>query len=112
MRKMIHEAVEVAHAEGFECFDEDQITKSVIEVIENGKTVTVQKKSLLACIAFVALALTFILFAGLRSDVNDTLVYADNFKKVSPSISGLDWSLGNNPLFMVYQITIKRFISF
>ena len=37
MRKMIHEAVEVAHAEGFECFDEDQVTKSVIEVIENGK---------------------------------------------------------------------------
>ena len=37
MRKMIHEAVEVAKADGFDCFDEDQITKSVIEVIENGK---------------------------------------------------------------------------
>ncbi|MBO7422795.1 MAG: 2-dehydropantoate 2-reductase [Oscillospiraceae bacterium] len=37
MRKMIHEAVEVAKADGFDCFDEDQVTKSVIEVIENGK---------------------------------------------------------------------------
>lgn len=81
------------------------------KVIENGKTVTVQKKSLLACIAFVALALTFILFAGLRSDVNDTLVYADNFKKASPSISGLDWSLGNNPLFEVYQAILKKYVT-
>ena len=37
MRKLIHEAVEVAHAEGFECFDEDQVTASVVEVLENGK---------------------------------------------------------------------------
>lgn len=37
MRKLIHEAVEVAHADGFECFDEDQVTASVVEVIENGK---------------------------------------------------------------------------
>ena len=37
MRKMVHEAVEVAKAEGFACFDEDQVLKSVVEVIENGK---------------------------------------------------------------------------
>ena len=82
-----------------------------VKVIENGKAVTVQKKSLLACIAFVALALTLILFAGLRSDVNDTLVYADNFEKAPPSISGLDWSLGNNPLFEVYQTVLKKYVT-
>ena len=81
------------------------------KVIENGKTVTAQKKSLLACIAFVALALTLILYAGLRSDVNDTLVYASGFEKMSPSISGLDWSLGNNPLFLVYEAILKRFVT-
>lgn len=82
-----------------------------VKVIENGKAVTVQKKSLLACIAFVALALSLILFAGLRSDVNDTLVYAENFKKVPPSISGIDWSLGNNPLFEVYQAVLKKYVT-
>lgn len=80
-------------------------------VVENGQRVTVQKKSLLACIAFVALALTLILYAGLRSEVNDTLVYASGFEKISPSISGLDWSLGNNPLFLVYEAILKRYVS-
>lgn len=82
------------------------------KVIVNGDNKIVKKEpNLIAKFAFVALATYMILFAGLRNETNDTLIYANNFRELTTSYEGLDWSLGNNPLFMVYQITIKRFIS-
>ena len=78
----------------------------------NGENKIEKKESnLLAKVAFIALATYMILFAGLRTSANDTALYAKNFSGLSATYAGLDWSLGNNPLFMVYQITIKRFIS-
>ena len=78
----------------------------------NGENKIVKKESnLFAKVAFIALATYMILFAGLRTYANDTLIYMNNYQELSTSYAGLDWSLGNNPLFMVYQITIKRFIS-
>lgn len=82
------------------------------KVIVNGENKIVKKEpNLIAKFALVALATYMILFAGLRNETNDTLIYANNFRELTTSYEGLDWSLGNNPLFMVYQITIKRFIS-
>lgn len=77
-----------------------------------GEKTKVKKKSTpLGNLVFITLAITMILYAGLRSSVNDTANYARGFEQASPSISGLDWSLGNNPLFLIYEAVLKRFIT-
>ena len=54
-------------------------------------------------------------FAGFRSEYNDTAAYLYNFSNDIPQsfdrIVNIDWSLGQNPGFIIYQIFIKQFIS-
>ncbi len=55
------------------------------------------------------------LFAGLRSEYNDTNTYMYNFVyRIPDDFSSFRWSditLGENPGFFVYQVLIKLFIS-
>ena len=65
-------------------------------------------KKLIVFIVFIILAV----FAGLRSSHNDTLTYLYNFShKIPENFSKIDWTLGNNPGFHIYQVLIKLFIS-
>lgn len=61
---------------------------------------------------FTALTVYMILFAGLRTDYNDTVAYFRNFANVStfPTVlSDMNWALGSNPGFDIYLSTIKTF---
>lgn len=64
---------------------------------------------------FLSLVLTLVCFSGLRSRMNDTETYINTFSSRVPSsldaISEIDWSVGRNPLFVVYQILIRTFVS-
>jgi len=54
-------------------------------------------------------------FSGFRSEYNDTATYLYNFSNDIPQsfdrIVNIDWSLGQNPGFIICQIFIKQFIS-
>ena len=54
-------------------------------------------------------------FAGLRTVMNDTAAYIRSFRYQIPgtlaALSELDWSIGANPLFHIYQILLKTLIS-
>ena len=93
---------------GYSYFTIEETTTSTLK---NEQVITKRKTTTLGSIAFFALCVTMILFAGLRTESNDTLVYASGFEKASSSIYELDWKLGSNPLFLVYEAIIKRFIS-
>lgn len=58
---------------------------------------------------------TLVLFAGLRTRMNDTATYILNFQRSVPDsandIFNISWKLGDNPLFELYQRFIKTFIS-
>lgn len=64
---------------------------------------------------FLLLLLILICFSGLRSRMNDTETYINTFSLKVPStldaISEIDWSVGKNPLFVIYQILIRSFVS-
>ena len=74
-----------------------------------------RKTTFWANAAFAVLLVILILFSGLRTVGNDTATYIKSFvNKVPDSLSALkevDWSLGANPLFQIYQIFIKSCIS-
>ncbi len=67
--------------------------------------------------ALVLLLLMWILiwFAGLRTVMNDTGTYISSFQyKIPGTLAGLsevEWSIGANPLFHVYQILLKTLVS-
>lgn len=54
-------------------------------------------------------------FAGLRTVMNDTGTYIRSFgQKIPDTLAGLsqvDWSIGANPLFNIYQIVLKSLVS-
>ena len=64
---------------------------------------------------FVLLIAIFIWFSGTRTVMNDTATYINTFNRfVSTglfSITNINWSIGANPLFEIYLILIKTFIS-
>lgn len=69
----------------------------------------------LSSIAFIALLIILVCFGGLRTFMNDTANYIRAFEeKVPNNLSGIgnvNWALGANPLFLVYRIIIKSFVS-
>ena len=73
------------------------------------------KNNTLAILIFLALLFTLICFSGLRTRMNDTNTYMTSFvERVPNKLSGilsLDWSIGANPLFRIYQILLKVFVS-
>lgn len=74
-----------------------------------------ENKNAFATLLFIVILCTLICFSGLRTRMNDTSIYIANFiDKVPNSLSGIavvDWSVGANPLFSIYQIILKSFIS-
>lgn len=67
-------------------------------------------------ILFVILIIILVLFAGLRTRMNDTVAYINAFEnKVASSVGeglkSINWNLGANPLFQVYQVLLKSFVS-
>lgn len=74
-----------------------------------------QKNNTLATLIFIVLLCTLICFSGLRTRMNDTDTYMRLFiERVPNSLSGIadvDWAIGANPFFRIYQILIKVFIS-
>lgn len=64
---------------------------------------------------FFALLIVMVCFSGLRTFMNDTATYMNNFENDIPiglnNIRYLDWSIGSNPLFHIYMILVKTYIS-
>ena len=83
--------------------------------IENTEKVFSQRAISLSSFAFIALLIILVCFGGLRTFMNDTKTYLLAFEqKVPNTLSGIksvDWAIGSNPLFSVYQIVLKTFFS-
>ena len=47
------------------------------------------------------------LYCGLRTTYNDTGVYCVSFMMLDTDFTGINWSLGENPAFMIYQLAMK-----
>ena len=82
------------------------------ELSSNGVTVSTNTNGRICLFLVIAI---LIWFAGTRTRMNDTAIYMTSFKtRVPTGLSALrqvDWSLGNNPLFRVYEVLLKTFIS-
>lgn len=86
------------------------VTDSVVS--DGGNIAAIKKNTnVFSKIAFFVLVVTLVLFAGLRSDVNDTIIYSSGFQHVNMNLKNLDWSLGNNPFFVIYEVLFRRYIS-
>lgn len=66
-------------------------------------------------ILFFALIFLLVWFAGLRTKMNDTATYLYAYTYRIPgnlsSIQTISWRIGDNPLFSIYQIVLKSFVS-
>lgn len=66
---------------------------------------------LIVFIIFILLAC----FSGFRSEYNDTATYLYNYTNEIPNTFGrvraIEWSLGQNPGFFIYQVFLKQFIT-
>lgn len=64
---------------------------------------------------FVVLLLILVFFSGLRTTMNDTATYLKTFSRIIPDtlseIKNINWSIGRNPLFVIYQIIIRSVIT-
>lgn len=84
------------------------------EKIEKDNKIARYSTSYSSILLFVLIGI-LIWFAGTRTRMNDTATYINSFRmKWLNGISELnriDWSLGENPLFSVYQILLKTYIS-
>lgn len=71
--------------------------------------------NVLSTTSIILLAIILILFSGLRTSMNDTNVYIINYSdKVSDSLTDIwkiDYSIGANPFFQIYQILIKSLVT-
>lgn len=64
--------------------------------------------------AILMILLYLIMFAGLRTHMNDTYAYIVGFERTANSIDGfnsINWIPGAHPLFHLFQLFIKVFIS-
>lgn len=81
----------------------------------NSRRAILQRVIDLSSIAFFAMLIIMVCFAGLRSFVNDTASYLSAYEKKIPSelaaIRNIDWAIGSNPLFSIYQIVLKSVFS-
>lgn len=66
-------------------------------------------------LVFYLLAIILVCFGGLRTTMNDTWQYLQNFLYRVPStldeLYGMNLLIGANPLFMIYQFALKMFVS-
>lgn len=87
--------------------------KGVTEtVISEGPSADIKRSTTTySKIAFGVLVTVLVLFAGLRSEVNDTIIYGSGFQHVDMSLKNLDWSLGSNPFFVIYEVLLRKYVS-
>lgn len=82
--------------------------QSEYEYNEVGEKIYIRKNKLF----FVMLLLSMSVFVGLRIWCNDTLTYREVYENLTPSsgtiFSGMDWSLGENPGYILINRIIKR----
>ena len=68
-----------------------------------------------AKVVFWVLCIYMVCFAGLRTSFNDTIVYISSYEQSIPdtleSLGAVNWTIGANPLFNIYQIILKSLIS-
>ncbi len=73
------------------------------------------RAQILGNLCFAVLLIIMVFFSGTRTWMNDTATYISNFaRKVPDALSGLgevDWSIGANPAFQVYQIILRSLIT-
>ena len=64
---------------------------------------------------FYLLAIILVCFGGLRTVMNDTWLYSQNFLYRIPAtfdeLENMNWLIGANPLFTLYQVALKVFVS-
>ena len=74
-----------------------------------------QNKNALASLLFIVILFALVSFSGLSTCMNDTATYMVAFENKIPNTLGgifnIDWSIGANPLFTIYQILLKTIIS-
>lgn len=59
---------------------------------------------------FFLTAALLICFVGLRTQMNDTASYMRAFSRLVP-FEDIDWAIGSNPLFYLYESFLKKFIT-
>ncbi len=83
--------------------------------INEKSAIAKQNYNAFATVLFVIILCTLVCFSGLRTTMNDTARYIFNFENRIPNklgqILNIDWSIGSNPLFSIYQIILKSLIS-
>ncbi len=84
-------------------------------VFEEKRGILVARGTSLGKLLLFFLIVILVLFAGLRTVMNDTSNYIRSFRlNIPDSLAGIaviDWSLGRNPLFTLYQILVKTLLS-
>ena len=84
-------------------------------ILADGYNIKKKNNKAFATLLFIIILCTLICFSGLRTRMNDTNTYMRLFvERVPHSLAGIldvDWEIGMNPLFRIYQILLKVFIS-
>ena len=90
------------------------VKTSNTSIIYSGKYTFTKKPHYEAVLVFF-IFIVLSSFSGFRSEYNDTAAYLYNFSNDIPQsfdrIVNIDWSLGQNPGFIIYQVFVKQFIS-
>ena len=82
----------------------------------NGRSLSERAHELVSAkVVFWGLCIIMICFAGLRTSFNDTVIYISSYEERIPdtleSLDAINWSIGANPLFNLYQIILKSLVS-
>lgn len=84
-------------------------------LFEEKRGILVARGTSVGKLLFFFLIVILVMFAGLRTVMNDTGTYISSFRlKIPGSLEGIatiDWSIGSNPLFTIYQIVLKALLS-
>ena len=89
-------------------------TKKEVLLSKGGKNsplIEKVNKSPDAALVFAVLCVIMCCFSGLRTVMNDTAIYLANYTRVPVGFSNIfkvDFRLGSNPGFNIYQIILKR----
>lgn len=86
------------------------IGASVLGILSDFKTDHTLRRYPKMDIYWYLLAAILICFLGLRTRMNDTWAYMGNFNRLIPFLN-IDWNIGANPFFVIYQSFIKKYIS-
>lgn len=88
--------------------------KQYIGITKDDRDITRSSISF-STVSFVILLVIMVCFSGLRTFGNDTANYISTFEERIPNslsaIKSIDWAIGSNPLFVIYQIIMRSVFS-